>query len=58
MATPVSINQIWLGKIMAAVNAAQMIIRAYRGPVLGYLVINFGFVVPKAGSFISRISWL
>jgi ABC-2 type transport system permease protein len=50
MATPVSINQIWLGKSLA-VTLPSMII-GLTVAIVGYLVINIGFVVPKAGSFI------
>ena len=50
MATPVSINQIWIGKSLAVTLPSVII--GIGVAILGYLVMNFGFVIPKTGVFI------
>ena len=50
MATPVSIQQIWLGKSLAV--ALPSVVVGIVVAVLVYLVINIGFVVPKTSFFV------
>ena len=50
MSTPVSVNQIWLGKSLAV--TLPSIIVGISISILVYLVMNFGFVIPKTHSFI------
>jgi len=50
MATPVSVNQIWIGKSLAV--TLPSIVVGISVSILVYLVMNFGFVIPKTHSFI------
>jgi ABC-2 type transport system permease protein len=50
MATPVSIRQIWLGKSLAVMLPSVVI--GLTVSIVDYLIMNFGFVMPKTGSFI------
>lgn len=50
MATPVSMNQIWMGKSLAV--TLPSIVIGISVSILSYFVINFGFVMPNTHSFI------
>ena len=50
MATPVSINQIWIGKSLAV--ALPSVAVGLSISVVAYVIMNFGFVIPKTGSFV------
>ncbi len=50
MATPVSMNQIWMGKSLAV--TLPSIVIGISVSILGYFVMNFGFVIPNTHSFI------
>lgn len=50
MATPTSLTQIWLGKSLAVTLPSIMI--GIGVAILAYIVMNFGFVMPRTGSFI------
>jgi ABC-2 type transport system permease protein len=50
MATPISIRQIWMGKSLAVTFPSLVI--GVSVSIVFYLVMNFGFVVPKTNSFI------
>jgi ABC-type Na+ efflux pump permease subunit len=50
MATPVSMNQIWIGKSLAVTLPSIAI--GIGVSILAYFVLNFGFVVPHTHSFI------
>ena len=50
MATPVSIKQIWMGKSLAVTLPSVGI--GIGMAIISYLVLDFGFVMPKTGSFI------
>jgi ABC-type transport system involved in multi-copper enzyme maturation permease subunit len=50
MATPVSIQQIWIGKSLAVTVPSVVI--GICASILVYLIINFGFVLPHTHSFI------
>ncbi|HXZ94931.1 MAG TPA: hypothetical protein VEG28_03355 [Dehalococcoidia bacterium] len=50
MSTPVSVNQIWIGKSLAV--TLPSIIVGISISILVYLIMNFGFVIPKTHSFI------
>lgn len=51
MATPISINQIWMGKSLAVMLPSAVI--GITVSILDYLIMNFGFVIPKTGMFIA-----
>jgi ABC-type transport system involved in multi-copper enzyme maturation permease subunit len=50
MATPVSIQQIWLGKSLAVTLPSVAV--GVSVSILIYAVFNIGFVIPKTGSFV------
>ena len=50
LATPISVRQLWLGKALAV--SLPSIAIGLGVSVIDYLIMNFGFVVPRAGSFI------
>ena len=50
MATPVSMNQIWIGKSLAV--TLPSIVIGISMSILGYLIVNFGFVIPHTHRFI------
>jgi ABC-type transport system involved in multi-copper enzyme maturation permease subunit len=50
MATPVSIQQIWMGKSLAVTLPSVIVGLAIS--IIVYLVMNFGFVIPKTDTFI------
>ena len=50
MATPVSIQQIWMGKSLAV--ALPSLVLGLAISILVYLVMNFAFVIPKTHTFI------
>jgi ABC-type Na+ efflux pump permease subunit len=50
MATPVSVNQIWIGKSLAVTLPSVVV--GISVSILVYLVMNFGFVIPKTHSFV------
>jgi ABC-type Na+ efflux pump permease subunit len=50
MATPTSLNQIWFGKSLAVTLPSIMI--GIGVAFLVYLIMNFGLVMPRTGSFI------
>jgi ABC-2 type transport system permease protein len=51
MATPISIKQIWMGKSLAVMLPSAVI--GITVSILDYLIMNFGFVMPKTGGFIT-----
>jgi ABC-2 type transport system permease protein len=51
MAAPISIRQIWLGKSLAVMLPSVII--GLVVSVVDYLILNFGFIMPKTGSFIA-----
>ena len=55
MATPVSINQIWLGKSLAVTLPSLLV--GITIAVLSFLVMEFWFVMPKTGTFIVPEIW-
>lgn len=50
MATPISINQLWLGKSLAVTLPSVVVGLAIS--VLAYLALNFAFVIPNTHAFI------
>jgi ABC-type Na+ efflux pump permease subunit len=50
MATPVSMNQIWMGKSLAVTLPSTII--GIGVSILGYLIMSVGFVIPNTHSFI------
>jgi ABC-2 type transport system permease protein len=50
MVTPVSLKQIWLGKSLAVTLPSFMV--GIGMAILVYIVMNFGVVIPRTGSFI------
>jgi len=50
MASPVSINQIWMGKSLAV--TLPSVILGLSISILDYLIINFGFVLPHTHFFV------
>ena len=50
MATPISINQLWLGKSLAVTLPSVLVGLAIS--VLAYLALNFAFVIPHTHAFI------
>ncbi len=50
MATPISINQLWLGKSLAVTLPSVVVGIAIS--ILAYLALNFGFVMPQTHTFI------
>jgi len=50
LATPISVRQLWIGKSLAVCLPSVVI--GLGVSILAYLVMNFGFVVPKVGGFI------
>jgi ABC-type Na+ efflux pump permease subunit len=50
MATPASLNQIWLGKSLAVTLPSIMV--GIGVSVIAYIVMNYGFVIPQTHRFI------
>jgi ABC-type Na+ efflux pump permease subunit len=50
MATPISIEQLWIGKSLAV--TLPSVVFGVCVSILGYIIMNFGFVMPNTHSFI------
>ncbi len=50
MATPASLNQIWLGKSLAVTLPSVMV--GIGVAIIAYIVMNFGFVIPHTHRFV------
>jgi len=50
MASPVSVIEVWIGKSLAV--AVPSFVVGIAIAIIAYIIMNFGFVVPKTGSFV------